>query len=133
VKCECYWPEQSQTYGDITVSVQKITQTAAIITRTFSLKKAQSMVQITVEQLQYLRWPDHGVPRNTSDLVQLIALMDKCRTPGSGPTIVHCSAGIGRNGHIYSTGYSPEDGACGLKKVNVYKCVSELRKKRLKM
>lgn len=41
VKCECYWPEQSQTYGDITVSVQKIIQTGAITIRSFSLKKVK--------------------------------------------------------------------------------------------
>ncbi|XP_072270096.1 receptor-type tyrosine-protein phosphatase kappa-like [Pyxicephalus adspersus] len=132
VKCERYWPEQSQTYGDITVSVQKVIQTGAITIRTSILKKVQSTVQNTVEQLQYLRWPDHGIPRNTSDLVQLIELMNKCNTPGSGPIIVHCSAGIGRTGTFIALDILLKM-ANAVKKVNVYNCVSEMRKKRLKM
>ncbi|KAM5194349.1 receptor-type tyrosine-protein phosphatase U-like [Mantella aurantiaca] len=132
VKCERYWPELSQTYGDITVTVQKIVQTGAITIRSFSLKKAQSMVQITVEQLQYLRWPDHGVPRITSDLMQLIELMNKSNTAGSGAIIVHCSAGIGRTGTFLALDILLKM-AQAVKKVNVYNCVSELRKKRVKM
>ncbi|XP_077323168.1 receptor-type tyrosine-protein phosphatase epsilon-like [Lithobates pipiens] len=132
VKCECYWPEQSHTYGDITVSVQKIIQTGAVTIHSFSLKKVQSTVQMTVEHLQYLRWPDHGVPRNTSDLVQLIELMNKCHTPGAGPVIVHCSAGIGRTGTFIALDILLKM-AHSTKKVNVYNCVSELRKKRVKM
>ncbi|XP_068129588.1 receptor-type tyrosine-protein phosphatase kappa-like isoform X2 [Hyperolius riggenbachi] len=132
VKCERYWPEQSQTYGDITVSVQKIVETGAITIRSFSLKKAQSMVQVTVEQLHYLRWPDHGVPRNTSDMVQLVELMNRCNTPGSGPVIVHCSAGIGRTGTFLALDILLKM-AKAVRRVNVYNCVLQLRKKRVKM
>ncbi|XP_018424207.1 PREDICTED: receptor-type tyrosine-protein phosphatase alpha-like [Nanorana parkeri] len=132
VKCEQYWPEQSQTYGDITVSVQKIVQTGAFTIRSFSLKKVQSTVQMMVEQIHYLRWPDHGVPKKASDMVQLVEIMNKCNPPGSGPIIVHCSAGIGRTGTFLALDILLKR-AHAVKKVNVYNCVLELRKKRVKM
>ncbi|XP_040191291.1 receptor-type tyrosine-protein phosphatase S-like isoform X2 [Rana temporaria] len=132
VKCEQYWPEQSQTYGDIIVTVQKIVQTGAFTIRSFSLRKVQSIVQVMVEQIHYLRWPDHGVPKNTSDMVQLVELTNKCNPPGSGPVIVHCSAGIGRTGTFLALDILLKR-ARAVKKVNVYNCVLELRKRRVKM
>ncbi|XP_075118447.1 receptor-type tyrosine-protein phosphatase alpha-like [Leptodactylus fuscus] len=132
VKCDCYWPEQAQTYGDITVSLQKVAQTGAIITRSFSLKKVHSTVQMTVEQLHYMEWPDHGVPSKTSSLVQLVEKMNKCNTPGSGPVIVHCSAGIGRTGTFIAFDILLKM-ARAVKKVNVHSCVLQLRKERVNM
>ncbi|CAJ0917595.1 unnamed protein product [Ranitomeya imitator] len=132
VKCHCYWPDQTQTYGDITVSLVKVAQTGVIITRSFSLKKVQSMVQVTVEQLQYLEWPDHGVPRTLSGLVQLVEQMNRCNTPGSGPVIVHCSAGIGRTGSLVALDILLKM-AQAVRKVNVFGCVLRLRKNRVNM
>ncbi|XP_077334481.1 receptor-type tyrosine-protein phosphatase kappa-like isoform X2 [Lithobates pipiens] len=132
VKCEQYWPEQSQTYGDIIVTVQKIVQTGAFTIRSFNLRKVQSIAHVMVEQIHYLRWPDHGVPKNTSDMVQLVELMNKCNPAGSGPIIVHCSAGIGRTGTFLALDILLKR-AREMKKVNVYNCVLELRKRRVKM
>ncbi|KAM4050513.1 receptor-type tyrosine-protein phosphatase alpha-like [Anomaloglossus baeobatrachus] len=132
VKCHCYWPDLTQTFGDITVSLVKVVQTGAIITRSFSLKKAQSMVQMTVEQLQYLEWPDHGVPRTSSGLVQLVEQMNRSNTPGSGPVIVHCSAGIGRTGTFVALDILLKM-ARAVRKVNVFGCVLRLRKNRVSM
>ncbi|XP_075704574.1 receptor-type tyrosine-protein phosphatase alpha-like [Rhinoderma darwinii] len=132
VKCACYWPEQAETYGDITVSLQKVDQTGAIITRSFSLKKVQSTVQVMVEQLQYLEWPDHGVPSKPSGLLQLVEQMNKCNAPGSGPVIVHCSAGIGRTGTFMALDILLKM-ARAVKKVNVFNCILQLRKNRINM
>lgn len=66
-----------------------------------------------VTQLQYLLWPDHGVPKDYHDFLSLINKVRAIRgsscgqPPSSGaqpstnehpPVIVHCSAGIGRTG-----------------------------------
>ncbi|KAL3318120.1 Tyrosine-protein phosphatase non-receptor type 3, partial [Cichlidogyrus casuarinus] len=52
-----------------------------------------------ITQLQFMNWPDHGVPENSIDLINFIkhvkSLKDKRKSPR---TVVHCSAGIGRTG-----------------------------------
>ena len=48
--------------------------------------------------MQYLAWPDHGVPE---DWVRFVEFTERVRVARQGmvePTIVHCSAGIGRTG-----------------------------------
>jgi len=50
-----------------------------------------------VRQLQYLAWPDHGVPESTGAFLQLCKDADSWNKT-HGPLVVHCSAGIGRTG-----------------------------------
>lgn len=44
-----------------------------------------------VEQFHYLLWPDHGVPRNPSQLLCLVEVVNKrvLEAP-AGPVLVHC-------------------------------------------
>ncbi|XP_041426759.1 receptor-type tyrosine-protein phosphatase T-like isoform X2 [Xenopus laevis] len=132
VKCERYWPEEIQTYGDIRVSVESTTQTGAFVTRSFTLQKVGGSAQRTVEQLHYLQWPDHGVPSKSAGLLQLIEQMNKCKLPGSGPVIVHCSAGIGRTGTLLALDILLKR-ARAEGKVNVYDCTFQMRRRRLNM
>ncbi|KAM4708196.1 receptor-type tyrosine-protein phosphatase epsilon-like [Discoglossus pictus] len=132
VKCECYWPEEVQTYGDITVSLETVAQTGAIVTRSFSLMKEGSTVQKEVQQLHYLQWPDHGVPNKPTGLVLVVKQMNQFKLPGSGPVIVHCSAGIGRTGTLIAFDVLLKM-ARAVKKVNVYNCTLQIRKKRVSM
>ncbi|VDO03341.1 unnamed protein product [Rodentolepis nana] len=54
-----------------------------------------------IVQLQYISWPDHGVPNNCSDLIAFVERMRSLREQSDSPcTIVHCSAGIGRTGVV---------------------------------
>ncbi|XP_031750860.1 receptor-type tyrosine-protein phosphatase kappa-like isoform X2 [Xenopus tropicalis] len=132
VKCERYWPEETQTYGDIRVSVQSSTQTGALVTRSLALQKVGGTAQRTVEHLHYLQWPDHGVPNKPSGLLQLVEQMNECKLPGSGPVIVHCSAGIGRTGTLLALDILLKR-ARAEGKVNVYECTLQMRRKRLNM
>ncbi|PIK32986.1 putative tyrosine-protein phosphatase corkscrew, partial [Apostichopus japonicus] len=45
-------------------------------------------------------WPDHGVPREPSRVLEFLHDVDQRQEsiPGAGPIVVHCSAGIGRTG-----------------------------------
>uniref|UniRef100_A0A8C5WFZ3 Tyrosine-protein phosphatase non-receptor type 20 n=1 Tax=Leptobrachium leishanense TaxID=445787 RepID=A0A8C5WFZ3_9ANUR len=130
VKCACYWPEQGETYGDITIYLQKVKQTGATITRSFILRK--SGVQRVVEHFHYLQWPDHGVPSKHSGLLQVVEQMHICNVPGSGPVIVHCSAGIGRTGTFIALDILLKMGRAE-NKVNVFTCTSQLRRSRTNM
>ncbi|XP_053310791.1 uncharacterized protein LOC128472849 [Spea bombifrons] len=132
VKSECYWPENTETYGDITVSLERVEQTGATTARRFTLKKTQSGVRKTVDHFHYLAWPDHGVPIKPSGLSQLLEQVNTSQGAGSGPVIVHCSAGIGRTGTFIALDISLKM-AKEAKKVNVFNCVRRLRRQRVNM
>jgi protein tyrosine phosphatase len=48
--------------------------------------------------MQYLAWPDHGVPDDSVQFLEFTERVRKARVGMVEPTIVHCSAGIGRTG-----------------------------------
>ena len=43
-----------------------------------------------VYQMQYLAWPDHGVPDDSSDFLDFVAQVRQNRAGVVEPTIVHC-------------------------------------------
>jgi len=44
-----------------------------------------------VEQFHYLQWPDHDVPRNPSQLLCLVEMVNKSGSESpTGPVLVHC-------------------------------------------
>ncbi|XP_061430430.1 tyrosine-protein phosphatase non-receptor type 4-like isoform X2 [Lethenteron reissneri] len=52
-----------------------------------------------VSHLQYVAWPDHGVPDDPHQFLQFVKSVREKRTAQPPqPVIVHCSAGIGRTG-----------------------------------
>jgi protein tyrosine phosphatase len=48
--------------------------------------------------MQYLSWPDHGTPEDPAEFVEFVDEVREMRDKASplAPTIVHCSAGIGK-------------------------------------
>ena len=51
-----------------------------------------------IRQMQYISWPDHGVPDDSSDFLDFVLRVRQNRVGMVEPTVVHCSAGIGRTG-----------------------------------
>ena len=51
-----------------------------------------------VTQMAYLSWPDHGVPDSPDEFVRFVDRVRRDRQGSIYPTVVHCSAGIGRTG-----------------------------------
>ncbi|KAA3681579.1 tyrosine-protein phosphatase non-receptor type 4 [Paragonimus westermani] len=51
-----------------------------------------------ITQLQYISWPDHGIPNSPTDLIAFVRRVREKRGNSSAPVVVHCSAGIGRTG-----------------------------------
>ncbi|XP_018083722.1 receptor-type tyrosine-protein phosphatase H isoform X2 [Xenopus laevis] len=109
VKCEHYWPLDYTpcTYGDITVTVTSETILPDWTIRDFSIKHAKQQGNKSARHFHFTVWPDHGVPENTTDIVEFRNLvreyMDQKRN--SGPTVVHCSAGVGRTGTLIALDY----------------------------
>jgi len=61
-----------------------------------------------VFQLNYLGWPDFGVPSSTRGIRELAHTLDFFKQIGHqnglyGPCVVHCSAGVGRTGSFLAT------------------------------
>ncbi|NXX27740.1 PTPRR phosphatase, partial [Nicator chloris] len=59
----------------------------------------------SVKHYWYTSWPDHKTPDSAQPLLQLMLDVeeDRAQSPGRGPVIVHCSAGIGRTGCFIAT------------------------------
>ncbi|NXG48746.1 PTN3 phosphatase, partial [Psilopogon haemacephalus] len=57
----------------------------------------QTGQQHTITHLQYVAWPDHGVPDDSMDFLEFVTSMRPKRVENE-PVLVHCSAGIGRTG-----------------------------------
>lgn len=71
--------------------------------RTNELLLARGDSHVTVYQIEYLGWQDHGVPDSPSEVLQLLkhvnSLLDTTADDGTPSSLVtHCSAGVGRTG-----------------------------------
>uniref|UniRef100_A0A674EHM8 protein-tyrosine-phosphatase n=1 Tax=Salmo trutta TaxID=8032 RepID=A0A674EHM8_SALTR len=97
-KCHQYWPHPPEVrdYGYLRVSCHSEECNLAYVTRQFTLTHTQLGEERSVTHLQYVAWPDHGVPDDPSDFLLFITSVRE-RT-GDTPLMVHCSAGIGRTG-----------------------------------
>ncbi|XP_062856317.1 receptor-type tyrosine-protein phosphatase beta-like [Trichomycterus rosablanca] len=103
VKCDHYWPfdQDPLYYGDLIVQMLSESVLPEWTIREFKIcSEDQLNYSRVVRQFHYTVWPDHGVPETTQSLVQFVRTVRDYinRTLGSGPTIVHCSAGVGRSG-----------------------------------
>ncbi|KAF1386262.1 hypothetical protein PFLUV_G00092690, partial [Perca fluviatilis] len=103
VKCDHYWPcdQDSLYYGDMIVQMLSESVLPEWTIREFTIcSDEQRSMSRLVRQFHYTVWPDHGVPDTTHSLVQFVRTVRDYinRSPGSGPTVVHCSAGVGRTG-----------------------------------
>uniref|UniRef100_A0A9J8DGJ8 protein-tyrosine-phosphatase n=1 Tax=Cyprinus carpio carpio TaxID=630221 RepID=A0A9J8DGJ8_CYPCA len=103
VKCDHYWPfdQESLYYGDLVVQMQSESVLPEWTIREFKIcNEEQLSYSRVVRQFHYTVWPDHGVPEITQSLIQFVRTVRDYinRTPFSGATVVHCSAGVGRTG-----------------------------------
>jgi len=95
-----YWPDleaEPLDTGDFLIFAKSYSKTEQLISRQFLLQNKKNNQKKTITHLQYIAWPDHGLPENTSGFSKIIDLVDEENTENS-PVAVHCSAGIGRTG-----------------------------------
>ncbi|KAG9297359.1 hypothetical protein G9A89_009443 [Geosiphon pyriformis] len=138
-KCSKYWPlnkdlpiEYPETGIKVTLESEELDSNTVCIIRTIRLTKTSPVTTTfirdptmnidnqnsqapsspenrTIKQLQFIGWPDHGVPdspdmilqliRKTNELQQLSINRDDLGNGNEiGPVVVHCSAGCGRTG-----------------------------------
>ncbi|XP_072305806.1 receptor-type tyrosine-protein phosphatase beta-like [Eucyclogobius newberryi] len=103
VLCENYWPFEPSIvqHGRIQVTTVKRQQGPDCVITTMKLRQRDCpAADRTVTHYYYSSWPDMGVPK---DPASLCAFTEHVRLhletlPRLGPSVVHCSAGVGRSG-----------------------------------
>ncbi|XP_033093754.1 tyrosine-protein phosphatase non-receptor type 3 isoform X3 [Trachypithecus francoisi] len=98
-KCHQYWPDPPDVmdHGNFHIQCQSEDCTIAYVSREMLVTNTQTGEEHTVTHLQYVAWPDHGVPDDSSDFLEFVNYVRSLRVD-SEPVLVHCSAGIGRTG-----------------------------------
>ncbi|KAI1230881.1 Receptor-type tyrosine-protein phosphatase V, partial [Lamprotornis superbus] len=102
VLCDHYWPSESApvSYGQVQVHLLMQSSSEEWTIREFKLWHEGQRAERFVSHLHYTAWPDHGIPESTTSIMTFRELVQEHiqSTKDAGPTLVHCSAGVGRTG-----------------------------------
>ncbi|ELK30640.1 Receptor-type tyrosine-protein phosphatase mu [Myotis davidii] len=132
VKCCKYWPDDTEIYKDIKVTLIETELLAEYVIRTFAVEKRGVHEIREIRQFHFTGWPDHGVPYHATGLLGFVRQVKSKSPPNSGPLVVHCSAGAGRTGCFIvidiMLDMAEREGV-----VDIYNCVRELRSRRVNM
>uniref|UniRef100_A0A8C8JP11 Receptor-type tyrosine-protein phosphatase kappa n=1 Tax=Oncorhynchus tshawytscha TaxID=74940 RepID=A0A8C8JP11_ONCTS len=132
VKCCKYWPDDTEIYRDMKVTLIETQLLSEYVIRTFAVEKRGAHEIREIRQFHFTGWPDHGVPYHATGLLGFVRRV-KSKTPANaGPMVVHCSAGAGRTGCFIvidiMLDMAEREGV-----VDIYNCVRELRSRRVNM
>ncbi|XP_050788242.1 receptor-type tyrosine-protein phosphatase U isoform X1 [Gopherus flavomarginatus] len=132
VKCSKYWPDDSEMYGDIKITLVKSELLAEYAVRTFALERRGYSARHEVKQFHFTSWPEHGVPYHATGLLAFIRRVKASTPPDVGPIVIHCSAGTGRTGCYIVLDVMLDMAECeGV--VDIYNCVKTLCSRRINM
>lgn len=100
VKCHQYWPDLYETadFGVLQITCVNEEETPSFAFREFNLTHVETNEERHISHMQYIAWPDHGVPDDPADFLEFVIKVRQKRAGMVEPTVVHCSAGIGRTG-----------------------------------
>ena len=136
IKASCYWPALNTTeqFDEVCATTLYENIEDKIVFRKIRLTRGDK--ERTVCLLQYLGWPDKGVPKSSDGIIKLINIMDDERIANKisdmDHIVVHCSAGIGRTGTFLAI-YTALNFLKDSKEVDVQEIVENLRKQRMLM
>ncbi|KAM6925928.1 receptor-type tyrosine-protein phosphatase eta-like [Lycodopsis pacificus] len=102
VKCEQYWDHGTKHFENITVTTTSEIELEDWTIRDFDIKNVKTAETRSVRHFHFTAWPDHGVPQTTELLISFRHLVREHMDQYSrhSPTVVHCSAGVGRTGTL---------------------------------
>ncbi|XP_010157523.1 PREDICTED: receptor-type tyrosine-protein phosphatase V-like, partial [Eurypyga helias] len=102
VLCDHYWPSESApvSYGQVQVHLLMQSSSEEWTMREFKVWHEGLRAERHVSHLHYTAWPDHGIPESTTSIMTFRELVREHiqSTKDAGPTLVHCSTGVGRTG-----------------------------------
>ncbi|XP_008682511.2 receptor-type tyrosine-protein phosphatase beta isoform X2 [Ursus maritimus] len=137
VKCDHYWPadQDSLYYGDLILQMLSESVLPEWTIREFRICSEEQLdAHRLIRHFHYTVWPDHGVPETTQSLIQFVRTVRDyiSRSPGAGPTVVHCSAGVGRTGTFIALDRILQQ-LDSKDSVDIYGAVNDLRLHRVHM
>ncbi|KAE8615256.1 hypothetical protein XENTR_v10008456 [Xenopus tropicalis] len=133
IRCHQYWPEDNKpvtVFGDIVIT--KVAEDVQIDWTTRDLKVERHGDFMIVRQCNYTSWPEHGVPESTASLMHFVKMIRANRPHENTPTVVHCSAGVGRTGVFVALDHLVQH-INHHDFVDIYGLVAELRSERMCM
>ncbi|XP_052761662.1 receptor-type tyrosine-protein phosphatase S-like [Mya arenaria] len=131
-KCEQYWPRVGTTkdYSVVKVTCQSEDEYAEFTRRLLKLVKGESERQL--HHLHFTAWPDKGIPEDVTALIEFRHGVLNSPALLGGPTLVHCSAGIGRTGTYIALDILTKEGNSN-KAVEIPGCIINMRQNRPNM
>uniref|UniRef100_A0A3B4U6V7 Receptor-type tyrosine-protein phosphatase C n=1 Tax=Seriola dumerili TaxID=41447 RepID=A0A3B4U6V7_SERDU len=136
VKCAQYWPSpdrETEIFDEFIVKLNSEDHCPDYTIRHLSLiNKREKSIEREVTHIQFMSWPDHGVPGEPHLLLKLRRRVNAFKNFFSGPIVVHCSAGVGRTGTYIGIDAMME-GLEAEGRVDIYGYVVRLRRQRCLM
>eukprot|EP00105_Crassostrea_gigas_P036341 XP_019920489.1 PREDICTED: receptor-type tyrosine-protein phosphatase T [Crassostrea gigas] len=134
IKCTQYWPDVNRLsdYGPVSVKLIGEKEYAFYIERILSVRYKKLQKIRVVTQYHYTSWPDHGVPEPLCLLIFHHHVISRTTNGKKVPTVVHCSAGVGRTGTYIALDAQYHIGK-QTGKVNVADFVKKMRGDRMTM
>ncbi|KAL4233516.1 hypothetical protein ACF0H5_008197 [Mactra antiquata] len=137
-KCDKYWPDVSEPvyYGDLVVSVSSESNVSENTIRIIEVKLKDDVKK--VYQFCYLKWPDMGCPDTPDLLIDFVKNVrnytkgERLAAKTPGPTVVHCSAGVGRTGTFIAVDTLLQH-IRDHDEVDIFKLVKKMRNYRINM
>ncbi|XP_076594163.1 tyrosine-protein phosphatase non-receptor type 2a isoform X1 [Chaetodon auriga] len=104
-KCAQYWPtteELQMSFTDTGFVVRLLSEEdhSYYTTRVLELQNTVTRESREIYHFHYTTWPDFGVPESPASFLNFLFKVRESGSLGAehGPSVVHCSAGIGRSG-----------------------------------
>ncbi|RMZ94997.1 tyrosine- phosphatase non-receptor type 9 [Brachionus plicatilis] len=148
LKCAQYWPleKDATTVVDnfFEIKNESVEDLDDYKVTRLSIKYLPTGKTRKIVHCQFLSWPDHGVPKTASQILDFIQLVRKHQSeclnemlkntkwtghPLGPPICVHCSAGIGRTGTFCAIDISINR-LIDCKTVNIFDTVNKIRLQR---
>ncbi|XP_052770852.1 multiple epidermal growth factor-like domains protein 10 [Mya arenaria] len=131
-KCEQYWPDPGTTkaYGEIQVESRSEDEYAEFTRRTFTVTTGTE--ERTLHHLHFTCWPDKAIPDDVTAIIEFRQRVLSTPSTLNGPTVVHCSSGVGRTGTYIALDVLTEEGETE-KAIDISGCVHKMRQNRPNM
>ncbi|XP_052762248.1 receptor-type tyrosine-protein phosphatase S-like [Mya arenaria] len=131
-KCEQYWPNPGTTkkYGDIKVESCSDDEYAEFTRRVFTVTMGSE--ERTLYHLHFTCWPDKAIPDDVTAMIEFRQRVQSTPSTLNGPTVVHCSAGVGRTGTYIALDILTKEGEAE-KAIDISGCVHKMRQNRPNM